>query len=52
MYWDGTGWTARTRWDGERWVDAGRPDEAPAAPVPQSAGAPPPSSKLARFFMK
>jgi hypothetical protein len=53
MYFDGTRWTTRIRWDGTAWVDAGRPQEAPAphpAPAPQSATAPP--SAFARFFMK
>jgi hypothetical protein len=52
MYWDGTTWTARTRWDGARWVDIGRPGEAPAAAVSENSMAPPPPSKLARFFMR
>jgi hypothetical protein len=49
-YWDGTRWTAHIRWDGLAWVDADRPQ--PAVPAVPKVEAPPPSSALARFFMK
>jgi hypothetical protein len=51
MYFDGTRWTTRIRWDGVAWIDAGRPPEAPE-PAPQKVDPPPPSSAFARFFMK
>lgn len=50
MYWDGIRWTTRIRWDGNAWVDAGRPPEAPG-PAPQQADTAP-SSAFSRFFMK